>query len=199
MKYTELTDESLIKTYLQGEESALAVLVERHHTELYNFIFYKVKDREVAGDLMQDTFVKIIQTLKKGGYREDGKFLLWAKRIAYNMTIDYFREQSKKYKNFISLYDEDDNPAWDRIPDTTPDAEHFLMQQETLSKLEQLLVGLPPKQQEILAMRYFDGLSFREISDATGTGINTALGRVRYALLNLRKQIDQNNLQHMMQ
>lgn len=199
MHHTQLTDEALIKSYLQGEENALAVLVQRHQAALHTFILYKVKSREVADDLLQDTFVKIIQTLKKGGYREDGKFLLWAKRIAFNMTIDHFRAQAKKYRNFISLYDEEDNPAWDRIADLAPDAERHLMQQETLAKLEQLVAALPKKQQEILMMRYFDGMSFKEISDATGTGINTALGRVRYALLNLRKQIDENNLQYMMQ
>lgn len=189
-----ITDSVLIKRYQNGEESALAVLVERHEKELFTFIFYKLMDHELANDIFQDTFVKIILTLKEGRYNEEGKFILWAKRIAYNLIIDYFRLKSKNVKVSETSFDNEEFSIFDLISDPSDNIEDKLVNDQILNDLAKIITQLPKNQQEVIKLRFFDGLSFKEIADHTDSSINTTLGRVRYALMNLRKLIEQNNL-----
>lgn len=188
------TDSWLIEQYKQGNENALATLIERHQKDLFSFIFYKLMDDDLANDIFQDTFMKIIVTLKEGRYNEEGKFILWAKRIAHNLIIDHYRLKSKHIKVSETSYDNDEYSIFDLIAGKEENVEEKLVSQQIQQDLMKMLVCLPENQQEVIKLRFFDGLSFKEIAEQTNTSINTTLGRVRYALINLRKIMEENKI-----
>ena len=188
------TDSWLIEQYKSGNENALATLIERHQKDLFSFIFYKLMDDDLANDIFQDTFMNIIVTLKEGRYNEEGKFILWAKRIAHNLIIDHYRLKSKHIKVSETSYDNDEYSIFDLIAGKEENVEEKLVSQQIQQDLMKMLVCLPENQQEVIKLRFFDGLSFKEIAEQTNTSINTTLGRVRYALINLRKIMDENKI-----
>ena len=188
------TDSWLISEYRNGNEKTLSILIERHQKDLFSFIFYKLMDEDLANDIFQDTFMKIIVTLKEGRYNEEGKFILWAKRIAHNLIIDHYRVKSKHIKVSETSYDNDEFSIFDLISGNEENIEEKLISEQTQHDLTRMLVFLPENQQEVIKLRFFDGLSFKEIADQTETSINTTLGRVRYALINLRKIMDQHHI-----
>ena len=151
-------------------------------------------DDDLANDIFQDTFMKIIVTLKEGRYNEEGKFILWAKRIAHNLIIDHFRLKSKHAKVSETTYDNEEFSIFDLIAGKEENVEEKLVSQQIQQDLMKMLVCLPENQQEVIKLRFFDGLSFKEIAEQTNTSINTTLGRVRYALINLRKIMDENKI-----
>lgn len=188
------TDSQLISLYQQGSEKALATLIDRHQKDLYSFIYYKMMDTELANDIFQDTFIKIIVTLKDGRYKEENKFILWAKRIAHNLIIDYFRLRSKYIKVSEIVYQDEEFSIFDTIKEPEENIEDLLVSLQITEDLYKMLAMLPNNQQEVIKLRFFDNLSFKEIAEHTDTSINTTLGRVRYALINLRKIMDENNI-----
>lgn len=187
---SHLIDAQLVSRYLNGEEYALEILIEKYQHRISGFIFSKVKDREVTDDLFQDTFVKVIKSLKKGGYNEEGKFLPWVMRIAHNIIIDYFRK-----KNRIPVVKiKDDFNIFSMISDESLHIEDQMVLNRIHFEVKALVSLLPEDQKEVIEMRLFKEMSFKEISENTGVSINTALGRMRYALINLRKQMEANHL-----
>lgn len=188
------TDSQLISLYQQGNEKALATLINRHQKDLYSFIYYKMLDTELANDIFQDTFIKIIVTLKDGRYKEENKFILWAKRIAHNLIIDHFRIKSKYVKVSETTYQDEEFSIFDTIKEPEKNIEDLLVSMQITEDLCKMLTLLPNNQQEVIKLRFFDNLSFKEIAEHTETSINTTLGRVRYALINLRKIMDENNI-----
>ncbi|MDR2207064.1 MAG: sigma-70 family RNA polymerase sigma factor [Flavobacteriaceae bacterium] len=188
------TDSQLISAYKNGEEKALAFLIERHQKDLFSFIFYKVIDEDLANDIFQDTFMKIIITLKENRYNEEGKFIMWAKRIAHNLIIDHFRLKTKFNKISETSFENEEFSIFDMIPEAGENIEEFLISQQINEDLRKMFVLLPENQQEVIKLRFFDGLSFKEIAEQTETSINTTLGRVRYALINLRKIMVENKI-----
>ena len=188
------TDSWLISEYRNGNEKTLSILIERHQKDLFSFIFYKLMDEDMANDIFQDTFMKIIVTLKEGRYNEEGKFILWAKRIAHNLIIDHYRVKAKHIKVSETSYDNDEFSIFDLISGNEENIEEKLISEQIQHDLTRMLVFLPENQQEVIKLRFFDGLSFKEIADQTETSINTTLGRVRYALINLRKIMDQHHI-----
>lgn len=187
-------DSQLVDSYLGGDESALAELIERHKSKIYGFIFSKVLDRDITEDIFQDTFVKVILTLKEGRYSEEGKFLPWVMRIAHNLTIDHFR--SKKRMPIIgeTFSADDDLSIFDFLADPEESSEIKIIKSQIEEDLKKIVEYLPEDQRQVLELRIFKDLSFKEIAEETGVSINTALGRMRYALINLRKLIDEKNL-----
>ncbi|GGP04078.1 RNA polymerase subunit sigma-24 [Cloacibacterium rupense] len=194
MATTLLTDSLLIAKYQQGDESALSELIRRNKKELYSFIFYKIMDEELANDLFQDTFVKIIISLKEGRYNDDGKFILWAKRIAHNLIIDHFRLKNKYVKISETTYENDEFSIFDLLRETEENIEDRLVTNQIYEDLMKITLFLPENQQEVIRLRFFDGLSFKEIAEQTNTSINTTLGRVRYALINMRKIMEDHQI-----
>ncbi|WP_091892737.1 RNA polymerase sigma factor [Polaribacter sp. KT25b] len=190
MRIQKETDSSLIKGYINGNEAFLEVLIKRHQHRLYSFIFSKIKDKDLTEDIFQDTFIKVIKTLKKGNYNEEGKFLPWVMRIAHNLVIDYFRKNNRmpKFKNT------DDFDIFSVLGDNNLNAEKQLIQDQIFEDVRDLIKGLPEEQKEVLVMRMYKDMSFKEISENTGVSINTALGRMRYALINMRKLIENNKI-----
>ncbi len=187
MKKYSISDTQLITSYISGNEEAFSTLVNRHKNRIFTIINMIVKDQYVAEDLLQDTFVKAISTIKAGRYNEEGKFLPWISRIAHNMAIDHFRK-SRRYPTTIM---EDGSSVFNTLEFSEDSYESVQIKQETHAVLKGLVQKLPASQKEVLIMRHYMQMSFQEIADATGVSINTALGRMRYALINLRKQMDQ--------
>ncbi len=179
------SDSQLVALYKNGSEGAFEVLLRRHRSRVYTAIYLVVKDRYVAEDLLQDTFIKAVNVIQSGRYNEEGKFLPWLSRIAHNLAIDHFR----KCKRYPEIIMEDGTPIMDRLHFTDPTFETKQALQDTKSQLRSLIKQLPKEQREVLIMRQFLDLSFQEIADRTGVSINTALGRMRYALINLRKKM----------
>ena len=190
----KLPDSKLIANYQNGDEQALATLIERHQRELFSFIFYKVLDEELANDFFQDTFIKIILKLKEGKYAEKDKFILWAKRIASNLIIDYFRVKSKYIKVSDTSYEDEEFSIFNTIKETEDNIEDRLILNQIHADLKNIMSLLPENQQEIIKMRFYDELTFKEIAELTNTSINTTLGRMRYALMNIRKIIAENKI-----
>lgn len=185
-----IPDAVLIKDYLAGDEESLSKLIHRHQQRIYNFIYSKVFDRAITEDIFQDTFIKVIRNLKRGKYREEGKFISWVMRIAHNLVIDHFRKNSRmpKFENT------EDFNIFSVLADEQPDAEERLMNLQIKNDLEKIIEKLPEEQLTVLKMRIYKNMSFKEISKHTDVSINTALGRMRYALINLRKLIDEHNI-----
>jgi RNA polymerase sigma factor (sigma-70 family) len=188
------SDSLLISLYQKGDEEALSTLIHRHQRELFTFIFYKINDEDLANDVFQDTFMKIIVMLKEGRYNEEGKFILWAKRIAHNLIIDHFRSKAKNIKVSETTFETDEYSIFDLLREPSENIEDQLVTNQIQEDLLKMLQFLPQNQQEVIKLRFFDGLSFKEIADHTDMSINTTLGRVRYALINLRKIMEENNI-----
>ncbi|WP_298420314.1 sigma-70 family RNA polymerase sigma factor [uncultured Kordia sp.] len=185
-----LQDSVLVSNYIKGDECALGVLIERHKQRIYSFIYSKVLNRDITEDIFQDTFIKVIRTLKKGNYNEEGKFLPWVMRISHNLVIDHFRKNNRMPK-----YDNNgDFNIFSVLSDTDLNAEKKIIKNQVERDVRRLVDELPSDQKEVLLMRMYQDLSFKEISEKTGVSINTALGRMRYALINLRKVIDKHNI-----
>ena len=180
-----ITDEQLIRSYLKGKESTLNILINRYRGRILGFIISKVKDPALAEDIFQETFLKVIQTLKKGKYNEQGKFLPWVMRISYNLTIDHFRKISKT--KFVRSNDTFN--VFDIVKDSSTSVEDEIIYKKILNDVKSLIYKLPPLQREVLKMRYYSNMSFNDIAESCDISINTALGRMRYALINLRKII----------
>ena len=189
-KFPKIPDAQLISDYIAGNEPSLEILIYRHKSRIYNFIFSKVFDRDVAEDVFQETFIKVIKTLKRGVYNEEGKFVSWVMRIAHNLVIDHFRK-SNRIPKFESNGDYD---VFQFISDGTPNAEKVLINEQVVYDLQNLVAELPEDQKEVLTMRLYRDMSFKEIAETTGVSINTALGRMRYAVINLRKMIEENQI-----
>lgn len=188
------SDSLLISQYQNGDENSLVCLIQRHQKELFSFIYYKLLDDDLANDVFQDTFMKIIVTLKEKRYNEEGKFILWAKRIAHNLIIDHYRLKAKNIKVSETTYENEEFSIFDLIREPSENIEDQLVSQQINSDLMKMLQYLPENQQEVIKLRFFDGLSFKDIAEQTETSINTTLGRVRYALINLRKIMEENNI-----
>ena len=185
-KRTILSDAELITEYLNGSERSLEKLINRHQLQIFNFINSKVNDRDKSEDIFQDTFIKVIKTLKNGSYNEEGKFLPWVMRIAHNLVIDYFRKSNR-----IPIIDnKEEFDIFQFLSDTTPNAESVLVEEQVLKDIQNLIEELPEDQKEVLIMRLYRDMSFKEIAENTNVSINTALGRMRYAIINLRKMIN---------
>jgi RNA polymerase sigma-70 factor (ECF subfamily) len=184
------TDSQLISSYLQGDESCLEILIKRHKQKLYNFIYSKILDRDLTEDIFQDTFIKVIRTLKLGNYNEEGKFVSWVMRISHNLVIDHFRK-NKRMKKFQTSTDFD---IFSVLKDGALDAEDSLIKNQIDEDVKNLIDFLPVDQKEVLIYRFYNDLSFKEISEKTGVSINTSLGRMRYALINLRSIIAKKNI-----
>jgi len=185
MAKVQVSDSELVSLYIRGNEDAFAHLVGRYKSKVYTTIYLIVKDTYTAEDLTQDTFIKAIETLKSGKYNEEGKFLPWIVRIAHNLAIDYFRRE----KRYPSVVFEDGSNVFNTLDFSEDSAESLTIRRETHEYLRELIKRLPEQQREVLIMRHYEDMSFQEIADATGVSINTALGRMRYALINLRKMM----------
>lgn len=185
-----LQDSALVEQYLAGDEIALETLINRHSQRVYSFIFSKVFDKDIAEDIFQDTFIKVIKTLKRGAYNEEGKFLPWVMRIAHNLIIDHFRKSMRMPK----FEGNDDFNIFSVISDNALNVERQIIKDQVEDDVRKLIKELPQDQQEVLIMRMYKDMSFKEISEITGVSINTALGRMRYAIINLRKIVEKNNI-----
>ena len=190
MKHELIADAVLVSNYVKGDESALSILITRHKQKIYSFIYSKVYDRDLTEDIFQDTFIKVIRTLKLGKYNEEGKFLPWVMRISHNLIIDHFRK-SKRMPKFDNT---GEFSIFSVLSDPSLDAEKGMIKEQIESDLRRLIEELPEDQKNVLIMRMYHDMSFKEISDKTGVSINTALGRMRYALINLRKVIDEKSI-----
>ena len=184
------SDSKLVAMYINGDESVLEKLLHRHRDKIFGFIYSKVRNQELTEDLFQDTLFKVVRTLKKGKYIEEGKFLSWVIRIAHNIIIDHYRKQNKM-KN---VYESEDFSMFDILHDDDLDAEKQMIRKQMIAKIRILIEQLPKDQKTVLKMRMYEELSFQEIAEKTQVSINTALGRMRYALINIRKIIEENNI-----
>jgi len=185
-----LSDQELVKKYLNGDSTSFEILLTRHKSRIFAFIMSKIKNRDLSEDIFQDTFIKVINSLQKGKYNEEGKFLPWMMRISHNLVIDHFRKEAKMRK--VRPTAEFD--IFDVLNDGNKNQEEVMMQTQVHADLKVLIEQLPKDQKEVLKMRYFENLSFKQISDSTETSINTALGRMRYALINLRKLAEKQHI-----
>ena len=190
MQKPVLTDQQLVELYQQGNENCLTILIERHQERIFSAILFLVNDRETAEDIFQDTFVKVINTLKRGAYNEEGKFLPWVLRIGHNLVIDHFRRNQR----MPLVHDKEDYSIIESLKLTDENAQDKMMREQIYKEVRLLVEELPFEQKEVVILRHFADMSFKEIADATGVSINTALGRMRYALINLRKIIETKKL-----
>jgi RNA polymerase sigma-70 factor (ECF subfamily) len=190
MRKNSTPDSNLVSDFIKGNENSLEVLIKRHKQRLYSFIYSKVLNRDIAEDVFQDTFIKVIRTLKKGNYNEEGKFLPWVMRIAHNLVIDHFRKTNR----MATFKNTDEFDIFSVIGDGNLNAEKKMIQEQIHTDVRALIEELPEEQKEVLIMRMYRDMSFKEISENTGVSINTALGRMRYALMNMRKLIEKNKI-----
>jgi len=191
MKAAAISDQELIAKYLNGNEKSLEKLIFRHKRKVYAYIMMVVKDDQVADDVFQDTFIKVINTIRSGSYKEEGKFIQWVMRIAHNLIIDHFRRAKR-----LPLVNNssDDFDIFDMVRITDASIEEQIITSQIHEDVRALVELLPSEQKEVLVMRHYDNMSFKEIADVTNVSINTALGRMRYALINLRKIIREKNI-----
>ena len=190
MKKYSMNDSQLVSLYKEGREEAFEQLVNRHKAKIYTTIYLIVKDEYIAEDILQETFIKVVNTIKSGRYNEEGKFLPWVMRIAHNLSIDHFRK-SKRYPTVIM---NDGNNVFNTLDFSEDSAESVQIKKDTHALLRQLIKELPDAQRQVLTMRHYMDMSFKEIAEATDVSINTALGRMRYALINLRKKMEKHNV-----
>jgi RNA polymerase sigma-70 factor (ECF subfamily) len=190
MSFQEKTDQELVHLYIKGTELALSELISRHKSRIYTSIYLLVKDEYLAEDIFQDTFIKVIRTLKAGKYNEEGKFLPWVLRIGHNLVIDHFRKEKRN----PTITNSDGFDIFDVLGIHDESIEERMVKQQTHDDLKKLIHYLPSEQKEVLIMRHYGDLSFKEIADLTNVSINTALGRMRYALNNLRKMMTNKEL-----
>lgn len=190
MANVQTPDALLVKNYMSGDENALTILINRHQIKIYGFIYSKISDRDISDDIFQDTFIKVIKTLKSNSYNEEGKFLPWVMRIAHNLIIDHFR-RNKKMPMFRET---EEFSIFSLMTDKSLTIENQMIADQVENDLRKIIEELPEDQKEVLVMRMYQDLSFKEISELTGVSINTALGRMRYAILNLRKVIEKHQI-----
>lgn len=185
-----IPDALLVRNYVEGNENALATLIKRHESKIYGFIYSKISDRDISNDIFQDTFIKVIKTLKSNSYNEEGKFLPWVMRISHNLIVDHFRKTKK-----MPMYRETEEfSIFSVMSDDSMTIENKMIFDQVEIDLKKIIEELPDDQKEVLVMRMYQDMSFKEISELTGISINTALGRMRYALMNLRKIIDKHQI-----
>lgn len=187
MQVTSLNDQQLIYNYLDGDERAFEELLNRYKDKIYTSIYLFVKDQSLAEDIFQEVFIKIIDTLRKGKYNHEGKFVQWAMRIAYNMCVDHFRRTKRRPK----VQPTETFDIFDVLQSSEANAEQNIMKSQTHEKVRALVDMLPPEQREVVILRHYADMSFKEIAKLTRVSINTALGRMRYALINIRKMIEE--------
>lgn len=190
MRQQKASDNELVALYLKGDERSLEDLIYRHKSRIYTSIFLLVKDKDLANDLFQDTFIKVINTLRSGSYQEEGKFLPWVIRIAHNLVIDYFRRE----KRMPMVYDTEDDSVFRTIKMDDENIEDQLISKQIYKEVRLLIDELPDDQREVVMMRHYANLSFKEIANIMDCSVNTALGRMRYAILNMRRIIVQKKL-----
>ena len=191
MRSNHLSDQDLVKRFIQGDKSAIEILINRHKNRVFTYIVLIVKNQELAEDIFQDTFIKVIKSLKDGKYKDNGKFVSWVIRIAHNLTIDHFRKEKQ-----INTYSNEDYEAdifnSKKLADCN--IEDVLVENQIVKEVRLLIEELPADQKQVILLRHYGGLSFKEIAEQTDVSINTALGWMRYALINLRKLIELKNL-----
>lgn len=190
MKKIEVSDQILIDSYLAGDESSFETILLKYKDRVFSQLFLMVKNRDLADDLFQETFIKVVNTLKLGKYNHEGKFLPWVKRIAHNLAIDHFRRLKKRSE----IYNKDEYDLMANIPEDSLNIEEILVNDQIMGCLKGLVDELPHEQKEVIKMRIYMGLSFKDIAEETDVSINTSLGRMRYALINLRKLIEDKKL-----
>ena len=190
-KFLSMTDEELVALYAKGNNKAFEVLFSKYEETLFSYILYLVRNRDLADDIFQETFIKAITTIKRGKYTESGKFRSWVSRIAHNLVIDYFRNEQKQS---IISNDEYEYDLFNNSKFSDDTIEMNMVKEQIHSDVKKLVDTLPEMQREVLNMRYYNDMSFKEIADKTGVSINTALGRMRYAILNMRKVADDNSM-----
>lgn len=186
----QLPDALLVKNYVEGDENALTLLINRHQSKIFGFIYSKISDKDISNDIFQDTFIKVIKTLKSKSYNEEGKFLPWVMRIAHNLIIDHYR----KNKKMPMFRETEEFSIFSIMSDDSLTIENKIIREQVEIDLKKLIEELPADQKEVLVMRMYQDMSFKEISEITGVSINTALGRMRYALMNMRKVIDKHQI-----
>jgi RNA polymerase sigma-70 factor (ECF subfamily) len=186
----QVSDAALLSAYIQGDDKAFETLVKRSKSKVYTTIYLIVKDRYIAEDLMQEAYIKAIDVIKSGRYNEEGKFLPWILRISHNMAIDHFRKD-KRYPTIIL---EDGSKVFNSFDFAEDSVEEQQMKADQVENIREMIKKLPDEQREVLVMRHYEDLSFQEIADQTGVSINTALGRMRYALINLRKMLNKQEI-----
>jgi RNA polymerase sigma-70 factor (ECF subfamily) len=186
----EWNDQDLVTAYINGDETALSVLLEKHQAQIFHYILSKIKNREVANDIFQDTFIKVIKTLKSGNYNEEGKFLPWVMRISHNLVIDFFRRENKVRMISESSSSSDEFNVFYLLKDDGLNIEQKITKDEIEYQVTNFIQYLPESQREILMMRIYQDMSFKEIADLKDISINTALGRMRYAVMNIRKLME---------
>lgn len=186
-----ISDQELINRYLSGDENCLEQLITRHKTKVFSYIHMVIKDKQTADDIFQDTFIKVIFTLRSGSYKEEGKFIQWVMRIAHNLVIDYFRKAKR-----IPIIDNptDDYSILDNLRVYDESVEERIITEQIHQDIRNMIEYLPPEQREVLIMRHYADMSFKDIAEQTDVSINTALGRMRYALINLRKMIERKEI-----
>jgi len=191
MKANLISDKELISKYLSGNQNSLEVLIHRHKNRVFAYILMVVKDKQLADDIFQDTFIKVINTLRSGSYKEEGKFIQWVMRIAHNLIIDHFRKSKR-----IPVIDNrnEDFDIFDTIKLLDDSVEDRMITEQIHADLRKLIQLLPPEQKEVLVLRHYSEMSFKDIAEQTEVSINTALGRMRYALINLRKLIEEKKI-----
>ena len=187
MQVMPISDQQLIALYLEGDERSFETLLNRHRQKIYTSIYLFVKDTALAEDILQEVFIKIIDTLRKGKYNHEGKFVQWAMRISYNMCVDYFRRNKRRPK----VAPTDTFDIFDVLQVSDDNAEQRIIKSQTHEKIRSLVDQLPPEQREVVILRHYADMSFKEIAKLTRVSINTALGRMRYALINIRKMVEE--------
>lgn len=190
MRANQTPDRELVRAYIDGSDSAFEVLLNRHKNQVFTKIFMLVKDHDIADDIFQETFIKVINTLRSGRYNEEGKFLPWVMRIAHNLSIDHFR----KGKKMPAVRSDDENDVFATIAQEDMHVEDQMCWDQVLSDVKSLLEFLPEDQRQVVEMRHYSGMSFKEIAESCDISINTALGRMRYALINLRKVMEEKKI-----
>ena len=190
MKAAIISDKELIGKYLSGNEKSLEKLIFRHKRKVYAYILMVVKDDQLADDIFQDTFIKVINTIRSGSYKEEGKFIQWVMRIAHNLIIDYFR----KAKRIPLVENRDDYDIFEKVRIPVESIEERLVTEQIHKDVKKLIDYLPKEQKEVLLMRHYSDMSFKDIAEVTNVSINTALGRMRYALINLRKLVNEKEI-----
>ncbi len=188
MKSQAMKDRELVKQFKAGDASAFEKLFNRHKDRVYSYIFYIVKNETLADDIFQDTFIKVINSLKKGKYNEQGVFVSWVTRIAHNLVIDYFRKEKK-----MPSYSNDEFDVFNSEEFSHGNIEDEMVELHIKAEVKKLIQDLPDEQREVVLMRHYGQFSFKEIAEKTGVSINTALGRMRYALINIRKMVEDKN------
>ena len=190
VKTKQLTDNELIMRYREGDASCFEVLLERYQAKVYGYIFSVVKDKDTADDIFQDTFYKVIVTLKSDQYKDENKFVHWVMRIAHNLIVDHFRRNNK----MPLVPNRPDSDVLDNLRFPDDNAEHVMMKKQTSQNIRRLVKMLPPEQRRVVILRHYGHCDFKDIAARTGVSINTALGRMRYAIINLRRLAQENNM-----